>query len=323
MPKETQRPNIRQIIQNQPDKVKFLLESSGSLSNVMEGLSVNPHNTSARQAVVTFAKEHNIPVPIYNRGAQLNLFTPVIKDDKIKNLFVKSEKQHSNLSLKKYILQFDLLPYKCTATDCGLVDEWKNKKLNLHLDHKNGDNTDNRLANLRFLCPNCHSQTDTYTAKNSHSYKNMPITDCLRCGEISKNGSYCRACEPYTEEVLLTREQKIEAVQTLPSQQELQKLVSSMGTSYVLRHFAITLYSLQKYLEDETYRDNYQYRHTKGVARPESLKASYPPVEELLARIEVEGYQVLARELGVDGNAIRKHLKVRTGSYPKTMNRKR
>ena len=40
------------------------------------------------------------------------------------------------------------------------------KKLSLQLDHINGINNDHRIENLRFLCPNCHSQTETYAGKN-------------------------------------------------------------------------------------------------------------------------------------------------------------
>jgi 5-methylcytosine-specific restriction endonuclease McrA len=47
---------------------------------------------------------------------------------------------------------------------CG-VSEWLGKPLRLHLDHINGISNDNRLENLRFLCPNCHSQTTTYCKK--------------------------------------------------------------------------------------------------------------------------------------------------------------
>ena len=50
-------------------------------------------------------------------------------------------------------------PYRCAW--CDLV-EWRGQPLVLHLDHINGIHNDNRLVNLRWLCPNCHSQTDTY-----------------------------------------------------------------------------------------------------------------------------------------------------------------
>ncbi len=49
-------------------------------------------------------------------------------------------------------------PYRCALCD---LTEWRGKALVLHLDHVNGINNDNRLTNLRFLCPNFHSQTDT------------------------------------------------------------------------------------------------------------------------------------------------------------------
>ncbi len=48
---------------------------------------------------------------------------------------------------------------------CGL-DEWRGQPISLELDHINGVNTDNRLENLRILCPNCHAQTETYRGRN-------------------------------------------------------------------------------------------------------------------------------------------------------------
>lgn len=49
---------------------------------------------------------------------------------------------------------------------CKLPAVWLDKPLTLHLDHINGDRTNNSRTNLRLICPNCHSQTDTYCVKN-------------------------------------------------------------------------------------------------------------------------------------------------------------
>ena len=49
---------------------------------------------------------------------------------------------------------------------CFLKD-WLNKPISLQIDHINGDSTDWRLENLRLLCPNCHSQTDTFSGRNN------------------------------------------------------------------------------------------------------------------------------------------------------------
>ncbi len=57
--------------------------------------------------------------------------------------------------------------YSCA--ECGVV-EWRGRPLKLHLDHKNGVNTDNRLENLRLLCPNCHSQTATYCRRKDSKH---------------------------------------------------------------------------------------------------------------------------------------------------------
>lgn len=71
--------------------------------------------------------------------------------------------------LKKRLISNNLLEYVCA--ECGNTGEWNGKKLVLQLEHKNGIHNDHRLSNLEFLCPNCHSQTNTYSGKNKGRYE--------------------------------------------------------------------------------------------------------------------------------------------------------
>jgi hypothetical protein len=52
---------------------------------------------------------------------------------------------------------------KCS---CCNISEWNGKSIVLEVDHIDGNSENNRPENLRFICPNCHSQTDTYKARN-------------------------------------------------------------------------------------------------------------------------------------------------------------
>jgi 5-methylcytosine-specific restriction endonuclease McrA len=74
----------------------------------------------------------------------------------------------SSHTLKLRLYKEGLKVEKCE--ECGII-EWNGSTISMHLDHINGVNNDNRIENLRILCPNCHSQTSTYCGKNNRTQK--------------------------------------------------------------------------------------------------------------------------------------------------------
>jgi hypothetical protein len=90
-----------------------------------------------------------------------------------------------NSRVKTIIERENLLPRQCDV--CSLTDTWQGKPLKLQLDHINGINNDNRLENLRFLCPNCHTQTDTFCSKNKAHTSRQKITDEQLLESLERN----------------------------------------------------------------------------------------------------------------------------------------
>lgn len=79
-------------------------------------------------------------------------------------ILVENSTYASSNRLFKRLVKEGLKEAKCES--CGNT-HWLDLPLKFELDHKNGDNRDNRIENLRVLCPNCHSQTSTWRKKKS------------------------------------------------------------------------------------------------------------------------------------------------------------
>ena len=91
-----------------------------------------------------------------------------------------------NAFLKKRLIQEGLMKNECCF--CGQEPMWQGKPLSLQLDHMNGNKTDNRLDNLRLLCPNCHTQTETHSGKN----RSNKCKDCNK--RIGRSTTRCQKC---------------------------------------------------------------------------------------------------------------------------------
>jgi hypothetical protein len=139
--------------------------------------------------------------------------------------------------IKKIIIKDNLLPYVCSL--CG-ISEWIGKQLSLHLDHINGVNNDNRLSNLRFLCPNCHSLTETYCAKNKkNNNETKLIKYCSVCKkEISNYATMCRKCSSQN------RKTKIEWL----DDQTLLDLVKQSSYCAVAKQLNVSANAVKKHL---------------------------------------------------------------------------
>lgn len=82
-------------------------------------------------------------------------------------ILVKNSPQTKGPQLKNLMIKYGM-SYECVN---GHSAEWMGQPLTLHVDHINGDHADNRLKNLRFLCPNCHQQTVSWGNKGKFRRK--------------------------------------------------------------------------------------------------------------------------------------------------------
>lgn len=117
-------------------------------------------------------------------------------------IFIVNSKVSGN-SLRRYILKNNLLPYICSK--CGNNGTWEGEELGLQVHHINGIHNDNRLENLTFLCPNCHSQTDNFMNKDRDEKKKIRDKEIKKAERNLKNQIFIEERKKYFDSIDMTK----------------------------------------------------------------------------------------------------------------------
>ena len=214
------------------EDIQDLLNSSTSLSNVIGklGICVKPNYLNmlktiinARHLDLSKMEENRINSNCGGRGhKKFNRESILCENSKC-----------TRKTLKEFIISNNVLEYKCA--ECPIISTHNNKPIVLQLDHINGISDDNRLENLRWLCPNCHSQTETFAGRNAVRVKK--VNNCIICGAIIKPYStYCRKCQ-----CLQCKPKKLYI-----SKEELEKLVAEMPMVAIGKQFGVSDNAVRK-----------------------------------------------------------------------------
>lgn len=154
-------PRVSKVYQVSDDDFKTIVAQCNSYCDCARQLGMSPNGANASTQIKKRIAELNIDTSHFSQTANAS---KIATHYALKDILVVNSAYTNRSRLKERLLKEHLLEYKCAC--CGNTGEWMGQILSLQLDHKNGINNDNRLENLRFLCPNCHSQTNTYAGKN-------------------------------------------------------------------------------------------------------------------------------------------------------------
>ena len=166
-----------------------------------------------------------------------------LNPDKLSVFRINSNSDRKDI--KSYIIKNKLIDYSCR--DCKLIDVYNDKPLVLHLEHINGINNDNRLENLCFLCPNCHSQTNTYCGKNRKYSKKTNMVNC--------NTETCAEYDIQLEEIKKEKEKedalrlkKFSNVRR-PTEQILRKMIEDLPLAKIAAKYGVSSNAVKKWAD--------------------------------------------------------------------------
>jgi len=168
--------------------------------------------------------------------------TPKQKTKKrsLDEILVRNSPNVSTYHMKNRLLAAGVLENRCSI--CGQEPVWNGKPLTLHIDHINGDRSDNRLENLRIVCPHCDSQLPTYKGKNRYHKPQVDKTKCSCGNKKCPRAEHCRVCA----NKLMVRETKIE----WPSYNDLVDMIDRMPMVQVAKKLGVSNNAVKKHMRN-------------------------------------------------------------------------
>jgi len=213
------------------------------------------------------------------------------------SVFVHGEIVKKHL-LKRFLMKY--VPYKCF--ECGVESIYNDKLIVLQLHHIDGNKLNNLRTNLRFLCPNCHSQTDTFCGRNSLEkvYGNF----CKECGLRCKN----KFCSQKCSGKFIIKGVNINRIATPKIFQS--KIIVCNNNCKECGVLCKSQFCSQKC------SGKFHYKINGIVNSNNNPKINWPDVNVLKEQILSGGYTAVSKKLGVSLTAIKKHLKIRGVTIP-------
>jgi hypothetical protein len=142
-------------------ELRRIVNESKSRNEVLSKLNRN-NSSGAYKSLNRAFTMFNIDISHFRNQNEISKHTHMNKKLNNNELFIENSKT-SRAAIKRRIIDDNLLNYVCFK--CNQGNLWNGEKLVLILDHINGINNDNRIENLRFVCPNCNSQLATHCRK--------------------------------------------------------------------------------------------------------------------------------------------------------------
>lgn len=220
------------------EKFKDLVLSSQSQSEIMRKLGLVNTGNSTKILKRRLEKE-NIDISFFKeiqrkKQSERAKMTPGFGIKKPVEDYLVDGSKISNTTLKVKLIESGLLKECCA--ECGLGNNWNGKNLVLQLDHINGKNDDNRLSNLRLLCPNCHTQTETFAGRRFRT-----INNCTTCGiVITRTSTRCVDCCRANN---AGHKRKV----ARPSKVELERLIQSHSFLYLSKQYGVSDNAIRKW----------------------------------------------------------------------------
>lgn len=236
-----------------------IMESSDSIKEVLWKLYGNRSRAYNRLKKLVDSLGLEVEYQELKHRAYLtNKFSGKIPNEQ---LFVKGHKRKS--AVRKRILSENLIPYVCSVVECPsrtINQLWCGKSMVLDLDHIDGDNSNQLLENLRFLCKNCHSQTPTYGSRNIAEAYKAKKHFCMRCeNSVSrKTNIFCLECAqslgktvtglPRKRKVKTAKEKvpKVRQLRFEVTKEDLEKLIQEMPMTKIGKLFGVSDKAISK-----------------------------------------------------------------------------